>query len=108
MYQLRLEISEQRLRRALEAHRDAILACPWSRIMSMEPDELRDIVARLVVTMLADELTWLDERQLACNVRITDDEHVFIIDFAARRDALLFQKTWGGEFCEAPEAALMH
>jgi hypothetical protein len=108
MYQLRLEISDNRLRSALEAHRDTILACPWSRVMAMEPDELRDIVARLVATMLADELSWLDERRLACNVRITDDEHVFIIDFAARRDALLFQKTWGGEFCDAPAAAVTH
>jgi hypothetical protein len=76
--------------------------------MAMEPDELREIVAQLVATMLADELSWLDERRFACNIRLTGDEHVFIIDFATWRDALLFQKTWGGEFCDAPEAAVTH
>jgi hypothetical protein len=107
MYPLRLEVSDDRLRAAIEAHRDTLLECPWTRVLTMAPEELRRIVEELVVTMLAAEIDWLDERHLPCNIRVTADEHVFLIDFATRADALLFQETWGGELCDGG-AALVH
>lgn len=108
MPEVRLEITDERLRGAIEAHRDTILECSFAKVMAMDHKELRDIVAGLVVTMLAEEIEWLHARGLACAIRVTEDEHVFGIRFARRADALRFQIAWGGELCEEERAASVH
>lgn len=108
MYQIRIEVPDDKLRAAIRANRGAILAFSGMKIMTMDPDELRDIVAKLIVTILAEEIHWLDERGFPCTIGLTEDEHVYVVDFAQLPDALHFQRVWGGELCDDSPAVLQN
>lgn len=97
-YRLRIAISERRLRAALHACREAVLAPSPGQVMSMDRKGLQSIAETLVATILEDEIEWIETHRIACTIQLTDDEHVYILDFERLPEALLFQRTWGGEF----------
>jgi hypothetical protein len=47
--------------------------------------------------MLAAEIAWLDEVELAYRLLLTDSGRSFIFSFASEDDADRFQAFWGGD-----------
>jgi hypothetical protein len=107
-YQLRLAISDERLRAALHACRDAVLAPTPGELLCMERKALQGIAEALVATVLEDEIDWIEEHSISCTIKLTDDEHVYILDFERLAEALLFQRIWGGEFRERRGRLTVH
>lgn len=107
-YQLRLAISDERLRDALHACREAVLAPTAGEVMCMDRKALQSIAEALVATILEDEIDWIEAHSIACTIQLTDDEHVYILDFERLPEARLFQRIWGGELREHAASRSLH
>jgi hypothetical protein len=107
-YELRLAVSEERLRAALHACRDAVLAPSLGELLCMDRKALQGIAQALAAAILEEEIEWIEAHSIACTIKPTSDEHVYILDFERLAEALLFQRIWGGEFRERRDRRTFH
>jgi hypothetical protein len=107
-YQLRLAVSHERLRAALHACRDTMLEPSLDQVMCMDRKALQSIAEALVATVLEAEIEWIEAHSIACTIQLTEDEHVYILDFERLAEAQHFQRIWGGEFRERDARATLH
>jgi hypothetical protein len=97
MHLVVLTVPEHRFRRAVRNAGTDLVAGDEALLLAMPGEEVQELVCRLVGDMLAAELAWLDEMELAYRLLLTDSGRSFIFSFASEDDADRFQAFWGGD-----------
>lgn len=105
MHEVEIAISRTRFRCALRsAEASGLLPIDHDQILSMDLADVKARTERLVCIMLAPQVRWVEERDISCSIRLTEDDLTFVFVFEQFADAVLFGIRWSPEAAEvAPE-----
>lgn len=103
MHEIEVAISRTRFRCVLKsAEASGLLPIDHEQILSMDLADVKARTERLVCILLAPQVRWVEERDIPCSIRLTEDDLTFVFVFEQLADALLFGVRWSPEAAEVP------
>jgi hypothetical protein len=98
-----VRVSENRFRQAVDELSVFLAELSEEEVLGMSGDDVRLTAARIVRSVLAEELCWLETEGIPFHVLLTANDRIFVFAFEREGDAMRFRAAFPGRIVPGTE-----